>query len=275
MARTHPTIVRSQRTRHSARRTAARRSATRRATQLACITEALYNHFESMIDPDEDDITQIRSYFEQTASVLMSMLRPSQHGTVYIFGDKDHGANVFDMFEVILPCLSPAQKVLLENSRYFTETETLYRSFKTKFPDSTRFYPCDELLDLNPPSDATHDQRNEMESKRLHTLNRAWIPYISDHLTEDGLNIIALGRSHIYAARSLPENAAWPSTPGKRRPVRPFQQLMEVALSEEAHVHPVKTFVMVSYATPNVVASDEDADLKKPLEPAGMPKIYF
>jgi hypothetical protein len=218
---------------------------------------------------------QIRIYFRQTASALMDMLQPSQLGAVFVFGDKDHGSNLFDLFEAILPCLTPAQKTILDNSRFFTENKLLYSSFKPKVAETANFFPCDEILELEPPPHATLEKRREMEAKRLHALNRAWTPFISDHLTEDGLNIIALGRSHIYAARSLPENAHWPSTPGQRRPIRPFQEILTVALTHEAHIHPVHTHVMVAYNTPNVVALDEDVDLIRPLEPAGMPKMYY
>ncbi len=191
-------------------------------------------------------------------------------GSIYVFGDERHGAQLFDLLDVILPTLSPAHKDLLHKSRFFTESAGAYVDFKKHMPVATDFIPLDDLLGLNPVA----ANSAEKYAKRLHTLNNHWIPYIDDNLTARGLNIIALGRSHLYNARGLPEEAPWPSVGDQRTPVQPFQVALASALAAAVHDTPIKTFIFVSPDDPDKRFDAGDEDLVKPVTPT-LPRIFF
>jgi hypothetical protein len=154
---------------------------------------------------------------------------------------------------------------VLRKSHYFTENAPLYRDFKRKMSPTTQFFPMDDLLRLNP----TASNAAEKMAKRLHTLNNHWIPFIEENLSTQGINIIALGRSHLFHALGVPEDADWPTANNVRTPVLPFQLALANHLGAE-----IKTFVVVGFNDRETFYDDADEDLVRPII-LDLPRIFF
>ena len=247
---------RMTRRRHRRQRMRTRR---RRQNQIA---KVLYDTYADFLEPEVENIPMLKNHYKIDSQILIKMFESP--GSIYVFGDPHHGTLLFQMLNIILPVLSPSQRRMLEKSHYFTEVSGSYEEFQDNMPHSTRFFPVDEILNLNPAS-----RNDEMMAKRFHMLNNHWSPFISAHLTKAGINIISLGRSHLYPAFGLPENSAWPIAGNRRTRAESFQHVFKTHIDKKIH-----TFVVVNPEDPHNLYSNEDKDLIRPIQ-ANIKKFFF
>lgn len=256
MGKIHPSMRITLRKRSSGTR--------RRESRANRIAGALYAHHAELLEPEAETVPTLKARFKVDGRILTKMFESP--GSVYIFGDAHHGSPLFTMLTVIWHVLTAAQKSILKKSHFFTEAGEAYESVQALMPGHGEFYPLDTILHLNPTA-ATAD---EMMAKRFHMLNNHWAPYIAENLTTTGLNIVALGRSHLYPALGLPENAAWPPSRNRKTPAMAFQN----ALQAESADTKIETFVVVNPDDDTNLYNKADADLIRPVL-TNLRRFYF
>ena len=113
-----------------------------------------------------------------------------------IFGDSHHGDLVFDYIIKIYPKLNDNIKEIIKNTSFFSENSYQMSEIKRR-----NYGKCfiglddDTKLDLN-----TYD-----ELKRNHESNYRWSEIILKNKGK-GLNIISIGRSHLYSIKAKKES---------------------------------------------------------------------
>ena len=113
-----------------------------------------------------------------------------------VFGDSHHGDLVFDFIIRIYPKLNENIKEIIKNANYFSENSYQMNEIKRRnYGKSFIGLDDDTKLNLN-----TYD-----ELKRNHQANDKWSEIILKNRGE-GLNIISIGRSHLYSIKAKKES---------------------------------------------------------------------
>lgn len=267
MTKFKPTYINAS---SSTRRRRYNRRSTRRNVRsnvtLSRINCMISKQLEILADrlTDDDDMATIKSYLRANALKILNMLENPD--TIYVFGDGRHGESFFDLINGIWDCLSPRQKDLLENSHYFTETSSLFGKLHEKV-DSEHLFPVDDRLGLNPPVGASLAVKESFGMKRISVLNNHWPEFIEENLTSIGLNIVALGRTHLYEYMCVPESAEPPLN--VREHCSSFQDALAAALPEKT----IKTFALVDIIDPTVTYDISDTGIIKPVK--ALPLIFL
>jgi hypothetical protein len=220
------------------------------------ILEMFDEEFEEIIKNENMNISQAKSILQNNVKIIIEAI--TNPGSIYVFGDKNHGTKLFEVLKIILPCLNPKQKSVLNKSHYFTETKSQFGDFLEHFTQpKPSLFPFDDLCSLNPPS---RDREAEYLAKRMDMANKRWSDFIAKHLTEEGVNFISVGRTHLYKIKGiLEEEEDWTNNE-KKVELPSFQDTLKLKLPTKT-IHSV---IFVDFLQSHIV-HENDEDIIKPV----------
>ena len=173
---------------------------------------------------NDDSIVKIKDDLRKGLKIIFEAL--TKPGSIYIFGSGHHGDKLFEVLDIIYPCLNNKQKNILNNSHYFSEKDNLLGEFKGRIDDKKLFFPLDEICRLDPPD----GQEREYGAKRIDMANKHWSNFIPENLTTNGVNFISVGRTHLYENRGIREDEVEWSNNERKVALPSFQNALQIKL---------------------------------------------
>ncbi len=233
---------------------------------LKCAVTAMFET-ETIQDnlTNDDSIVKIKDDLRKGIKFIFEAL--TKPGSIYVFGDRSHGYELFKVLDIIYHCLNNKQKNILNNSHYFTEKQEMFGEFHGRIKEEEKFFPMDELCELVPVPEG---REGECDAKRIDMANKCWSKIIAENLTTKGVNFISVGRTHLYENMGIREDEKeW--TNNERKVALPsFQNALQIKLPRKK----IKSCVFVDFTDPSIMYnSDEEANIIKPLPE--LPQFIF
>jgi hypothetical protein len=232
-----------------------RRSITRKLKSIInCAVSTLYEKIEEHIN-EYDDIEEIKSNIGNGIKIIIEAL--TNPGSIYVFGSANHGDKLFEVLDLIYPCLNRKQQYILDNSHYFTEKEYDFGEFKGRIDEEESFFPLDELCRLDPPC----GREREYDAKRIDMSNKHWSNFIADHLTTNGVNFISVGRTHLYENTGIREDEEEWTNINKKIALPSFQNALHIKLPRKK----INSCIFVNFIDPSNIYNIRDANIIRPV----------
>lgn len=178
---------------------------------------------EEVAEMEEKRISEIKPKLLKDLHSIEKTLIKNKNGGFIIFGDSHHGDLVFDFIEKIYPNLNTQLKNILKNAHYFSENDYQMNDIMEN-GYGKKFIGLDDNVEVNP------DDFDEL--KRNHQANQTWPKIILNNKTNTGVNIISVGRSHLYSIKAKKDDS-------RLQRVESFQEILKKSTQK-----PVTVFTM-------------------------------
>ena len=178
---------------------------------------------DEVAEMEEKRISEIKPKLLKDLRTIEKALIKNKNGGFILFGDSHHGDLAFDFIEKIYPNLNASLKNILKNAHYFSENDYQMNDIM-KSGYGKKFVGLDD--------DVAVDPNNFDELKRNHQANQTWPEIILKNKTNKGINIISVGRSHLYSVKAKKGDS-------RLQRVEPFQEILKKATQK-----PVTVFTM-------------------------------
>lgn len=178
---------------------------------------------EEVAEMEEKRISEIKPKLLKDLHSIEKALIKNKNGGFIIFGDSHHGDLVFDFIEKIYPNLNTPLKNILKNAHYFSENDYQMNNIMEN-GYGKKFIGLDDNVEVNP------DDFDEL--KRNHQANQTWPKIILNNKTNTGVNIISVGRSHLYSIKAKKDDS-------RLQRVESFQEILKKSTQK-----PVTVFTM-------------------------------
>ena len=177
---------------------------------------------DEVAELEEKRVSDIKPKLIKDIKSIESAIRKNKNGGFIIFGDQHHGDLAFDFIVKMFPSLNKEFKSILKKAHYFSENGYQMNELKEN-GYGKKFIGLDDKTKVN------FDKYDEL--KRNHQANTEWPVIILDNLSPV-LNIISVGRSHLYAVKAKKEDS-------RLQKVSSFQDVLESKTSK-----PISVFTM-------------------------------
>lgn len=177
---------------------------------------------DEVAEIEEKRVSEIKPKLIKDIKSIESAIRKNNQGGFILFGDSHHGDLAFDFIVKMFPSLNKEFKSILKKAHYFSENAYQMNELKNK-GYGQKFIGLDDGTKV---SAGKYD-----ELKRNHQANTTWPEIILNNLSP-GLNIISVGRSHIYAVKAKKEDS-------RLQKVDSFQDVLKSKTSK-----PITVFTM-------------------------------
>ena len=178
---------------------------------------------EEVAEMEEKRISEIKPKLLKDLHSIEKALIKNKNGGFIIFGDSHHGDLVFDFIEKIYPNLNTSLKNILKNAHYFSENDYQMNDIMEN-GYGKKFIGLDDNVEVN------LDDFDEL--KRNHQANQTWPKIILNNKTNTGVNIISVGRSHLYSIKAKKDDS-------RLQRVESFQEILKKSTQK-----PVTVFTM-------------------------------
>lgn len=152
---------------------------------------------DEVAELEEKRVSDIKPKLIKDIKSIESAIRKNKNGGFIIFGDSHHGNLAYEFIVKIFPSLNKEFKSILKKAHYFSENRNQMEELEEK-GYGQKFIGLDDGTDVNLD---TYD-----ELKRNHQANTLWPKIIFNNLST-GLNIISVGRSHLYSVKAKKEDS--------------------------------------------------------------------
>lgn len=177
---------------------------------------------DELAEIEEKRVSEIKPKLIKDIKSIESAIRKCSEGGFILFGDAHHGDLAFDFIVNMFPSLNKEFKSMLKKAHYFSEKRYQMEKLEER-GYGQKFIGLDDGIKI---SASKFD-----ELKRNHQANTTW-PEIILKNESPGLNIISVGRSHLYAVKAKKEDS-------RLQKVDSFQDVLREKTSK-----PISVFTM-------------------------------